>query len=566
MKTFRIITAIVLIVGLIGVFSAFSAEQTKQGKKEGIITDTPQSKDQKKGPATTMQAPAANLQSLPLTITRLYLKDGKVHVVIKKQGSERLSDEDYASTKLKVEASTLKKPLEWTLLEVDPRKHLNRFRREKDFNTGLAVTARVQVTATLYRGLWKTAKEETLAPAMAKVDVKTRMAAPAQKRDVVLPSEPVHLLDDWGGIRITSPDDEDVIDLSRDSTEPPINVVYSFTSPVPSGNITFTLEQIGLPAVAPPAFAEKTIWYRPPDDRLVGSDPPKSFSFRWNLHEDFRWDLPGRDGFYYIKARHENGAFGTSDTFTIDCPGEGGFHGGADLELVYPTRRGGEYFRDICGAIPVRFRIVGNYEAVPTRWLIWIYQIRDEEDRLVTDYGSRARLERELECEDYEDVDAGSVPYRECSVLFSLRNEAFACPLPCGTYKLAIQNVEWRSFMSDGTAGGFGLGICDAWIPIIITVERSLRAAYGEDIKIGDNINYNWAPRVFEATVHLMKGEEGEEEIIDTNEGCGDGPADSCGGSFPTDSLEEGDDYKVRVINPANPDNWVDSRTFTVRP
>jgi hypothetical protein len=184
MKTFRLITVMILVVGLIGVFSAFGAEQTTQGKKEDSLTESQKSKDKQKDTtpgSTAIQAPAANLQSLPLTITRLYLKDGKLRVVIKRQGSDRLSDEDYATTKLKVAASTLIKPLEWTLLEVDPQKRLNRLRREKDFDTGLAVTERTRVTATLYRGLWKTAKEGTLYPKMAKVDAKTPMGTPEKK-------------------------------------------------------------------------------------------------------------------------------------------------------------------------------------------------------------------------------------------------------------------------------------------------------------------------------------------------------------------------------------------------
>lgn len=193
MKTFRLITVMVLVVGLIGVISALGAEQTKTGNKGTPVTEKKESKDQKKVPApgsTTMQAPAAAVQSLPLTITRLYVKDGTVHVVIKKQGSQRLSDKDYAATKLKVEARTLKKPLEWTLLKVDPHKRFTRRnRREQDFDTGLAVTERVKVTATLYRGLWKTAKEETLSPTMATVAVKTRMGTPEKEdtsRDRVL--------------------------------------------------------------------------------------------------------------------------------------------------------------------------------------------------------------------------------------------------------------------------------------------------------------------------------------------------------------------------------------------
>jgi hypothetical protein len=586
MKTFKLIMTIVLIVGLIGIFSAFSAEQNTKGKKEDSLTESQKSKDKQKGltpGSTTMKAPAANLQSLPLTITRLYLKDGKVHVVIKRQGSDRLSDEDYANTKLKVEANTLIKPPEWTLLEVDPHKRLNQLIREKDFDTGLEVTERVRVTATLYRGLWKTAKEGTLSPMMAKVDVKTHKAAPGKKdtfrdqvlveretppgtaasekkmlapstgsvRDGVSPPEPVLLYDDSGGIRITSPKTDDIIDFSRDSTEP-ITVIYRVTNPdIPAGNITFNLSK-RFDDVRMTIVAETTISYVPPD--VLFEELP--LTLHWNVYEDMR-GLPGCDGQYSIRAAHENGAWGKSDIFTIDCPGEGGFHGGADLELVYPPERGAEYVWDICGPIPVRFRIVGNYEAVPTRWLIRIFQVRDEEDRLITDDRFRARLEREMDCEDYEDVDAGSVPYRECSVSFSLRNEALACPLTCGTYRIAVYNVEW-SYMYD-QSGSFGVGICDVWQPFIVVVER-------EDIRIGDNINYHWSPRVFEATVHLMKGDEGEEEIIDTNEGCGDGPADSCGGSFPTASLDEGDDYKVRVINPANPDNWGDSRTFTVSP
>lgn len=537
MKTFRLITVMVLVIGLIGVFSALGAEQTKTGNKGTPVTEKKESKDQKK-------APAAAVQSLPLTITRLYLKDGKVHVVIKKQGSKRLSNKDYAATKLKVEASTLKKPLEWTLLEVDPRKRLNQLMREKDFDTGLAVTERTRVTATLYRGLWKTAKEENLYPTMATVDVKTRMAAPQQKRDGDSPPEPVLLFDDRGGIRITSPDDDDVIDFSRGSIEP-MNVVYRFTrSDIPAGNLTFILIKVLTGRTI--RIAETIDSYTP------SSDGPEELSFSWNVYEDIR-DLPGCDAQYFIRAEHENGAYGTSDTFTIDCPGEGYAEGGADVQVVSPN--GGEYFDNPCGTIGVRFRIVGSYGAVPDLWGIRLSQWSDGDGRAVRP--AETILSMETTCEDYEDVDAGSVRYRECHVVMNLMATG-DCP-PCGSYKIYVYNAELGASMDDYSNISFGLGVCRTWAPISVDVQRSLY--YGEDIKIGENIRYRWAPvPVEESITQLMRGDEpiytNEDDVI---------TGDRYEGSFSTDSLVEGD-YKVRVTNGANSANWADSRTFRVRP
>ena len=527
MKTFRIITAIVLVVGLIGVFHAFSAEQTKQGKKEGIITDTQESKDKQKAPApgsTTMQAPGASLQSLPLTITRLYLKDGTVHVVIKKQGSKPISDKEYEATKLKVEASTVTKPLEWTLQQVDPQKRLNHLKREKDFDTGLAVTERIQVTATLYRGLWKTAKDETLLPKMAKVDVKTRMGAPAQKRDVVLPSEPVLLYDDRGGIRITSPTTDDVIDFSRDSTEP-IAVIYRVTNPdIPAGNITFTLLKI-FDGGRRTTVAETTISYIPPDVLFEGLP----LTLHWNVYEDIR-AVPC-DGQYSIRAEHENGAWGTSDIFTIDCPGEGGFEGWVDVDVVYPN--GGEHIWEGHGTI--RWRIVGQYDRAPGPWSIDLYR------------GDERELHIESDCEDHEDGRSGSVPYRECSVTFLEEGT------PAGIYTVRVSNGE----LSDESDAPFGIGISEEWTIIYVTAPAS---THGADIARGEDIPYRWdSSEPMRCRVHLVKGDR----IVDTIDPGGRSTAVGEGNFEGT--YETGDDYKVRAENEANPDNFGESRTFAIR-
>jgi hypothetical protein len=207
------------------------------------------------------------------------------------------------------------------------------------------------------------------------------------------------------------------------------------------------------------------------------------------------------------------------------------------------------------GRIGVVFRIVGNYGAVHDLWTILLVQTRDDENNTLSP--PENRYETEVECEDYEyeDVDSGSERYRECSIPLDLW-------VPEGTYQLAVCNAEGRgSYLCEFT-GGFGIGISLQWVDFQLAVEHS-SYGYGEDIKIGEDINYNYSPPV-PVTVVLMEVEEGDEDTIYTNEEdvCSH---DRCEGSFSTDSLDEGD-YKVRVINNENSDDRLDSRIFRVRP
>jgi hypothetical protein len=555
MKTLRLITAIIMVVGLIGVFSAFSAEQTNQGKKEGIITDTQESKDKKKAPApgsTTMKAPAAAVQSLPLIITRLYLKDGKVHVVIKKQGSKRLSDEDYANTKLKVETRKLKKPLEWTLLEVDTRKRLNRLRKEKDFNTGLAVTkARTRVTATLYKGLWKTAKQGTLSPKMAKVDVNTPAGTPEQKKGKTDqrfgPVSASRL-----PIEILTPSDGMVFNPGNT-----MHVRYRISTPTEAGEVIFRLYQDSTDV----KVAEITHYYEPSDlSRVdwneadmeptgiglgtgpVSMEPSEDDGEPLGIGDVvFAWTVPRGlppvdDNLYYVKARKDN-LLGTSATFRIEPPsegvvGEGGFEGFVDVEVVYPN--GGEHFINSMGTI--RWRIVGNYDRAPGPWSI---DLR----------GNEHEHHIESDCEDHEDSYGGAYPYRECSVHFIYRI--------AGTYTLRVSNGE----LSDESDAPFGIGISEEWRLIRVTAPTTTN---GADITRGGNIPYRWESYdPMRCRAHLVKGDR----IVDTNEASVFGVDSTTVGEygFYSDTLEEGDDYKVRVENEANSANFAESRTFAVR-
>ena len=143
MKTLRLMTALVLVVGLIAVSPAFGAKTTT-GQKENAVKETQGSQDQQKVPAqgpTSIKAPAASAKSQPLAIQKLYLKEGTVHVVLATTGSGKVRSGDYARVKLTVEMTGLKKPGEWTLLKVDPKRKLTRVRGTVDFDTGLEVKA-----------------------------------------------------------------------------------------------------------------------------------------------------------------------------------------------------------------------------------------------------------------------------------------------------------------------------------------------------------------------------------------------------------------------------------------
>jgi len=339
MKTFRLMTTMVLVVGLIAVFSASGAQAAK-GQQEKPVKETQESQDQQKAPAsgsTSIKAPAASAKSQPLAIKQLYLKEGTVHVVLATTGSAKVGAGDYAQVKLTVEMTGLKKPGEWTLLQVDPKRRLTRPRGTVDFDTGLEVKAGkeeklakqvkvgTQVKATLSFGLWKTTKQETLSPMTATAAVKTPVAAVEQNkgtthRRVSASRLPIEILTPHRG-RI----------FRRGQT---MHIRYRIITPTDAGEVTFRLLSTTHGEVA-----TTTHHYEPPDlsgvdwseaelepvgTGLLGTSEPDDGEPLGIGDVVLTWTLPSGDSLpygddYYLRA-HKGGLQGNSATFKIVPP------------------------------------------------------------------------------------------------------------------------------------------------------------------------------------------------------------------------------------------------------
>jgi hypothetical protein len=371
------------------------------------------------------------------------------------------------------------------------------------------------------------------------------------------------------------PNADAVIDLafSPDPDTETITVRYQNTDPLPPGEVTFSLVKAGTVTIC----AETTDTFAAAYERAGVVDVmPAGFEdiFHWDFQETFRRDLPC-EGLYYLRAEHENGAWGISDTFFIDCPGEGGvvsgdveedrgeggFEGFVDVEVVYPN--GGEHLWDEGSPWPIRWRIVGQYDRAPATWTIEYIQTRDDENRRPIS-GDECRKVLEKSCEDYEDHYGGAYPYRECRVMPTHIEWGYGPPR--GSYRIRISGTDLSGVeLSDESDAEFGLGPSVQWTETHVVVSSS---RYGENknFRIGGVIYFFFRPMDL-ATIHLMRGDE----ILDTTEeyrrvtSYGAYMRHYRQGSFPTDSLDEGDGYKVRVINNRNSADWEDSETFSIR-
>lgn len=349
MKTFRLMTALVLVVGLIGVFPAFGAKTTT-GQKENSVKETQESQDQQK-------APAASAKSQPLTILKLYCKEGTVHVVLATKGSGKVRYGDYARVKLTVEMTGLKKAGKWTLLQVDPKRRLTRPRGTVDFDTGMEVKAGKeekltkqvklgkQVKVTLSFKKWKTAKQETLVPMKATVAVKTRMAAVEQNKGTRLRRVSASRLP----IEILTPHRGTMFRRGQI-----MHIRYRISTPTEAGEVTFRL-------LSPThgEVATTTHRYEPPD--LSGVDWSEAeiepaglglgsgaVSLGASEPDDgeplgigdvvLSWTLPSGDSLpygddYYLRA-HKGGLQGRSATFRIVPPASLYSGTGIDVDVL----------------------------------------------------------------------------------------------------------------------------------------------------------------------------------------------------------------------------------------
>jgi hypothetical protein len=155
-----------------------------------------------------------------------------------------------------------------------------------------------------------------------------KMSAKGKLPDRQVP-EPVLLLDDSGGIRITSPRSGHVW-----HTGTAVTVTYRFTENAPSGPVTFSLFNRDVNRVV----AEKTHEYR----RSFG-DISETGTVSPSVDASFMWNLPDllRGSQYYLTAAG-CGFRGISDPFTVenltDLGGEA-----SGIEVLEP--RGGEIFR-----------------------------------------------------------------------------------------------------------------------------------------------------------------------------------------------------------------------------
>lgn len=82
-----------------------------------------------------------------ISIAKVYLKDGKVHIAVKNKGQGRLSALDYRQGE--VVLSYGGKIKSWSLRDVDPKGHLSRYGAEVVFDTGISLKQKERVKVSI---------------------------------------------------------------------------------------------------------------------------------------------------------------------------------------------------------------------------------------------------------------------------------------------------------------------------------------------------------------------------------------------------------------------------------
>ncbi len=276
-----------------------------------------------KEPATI--SPSAVQKDPALIIEKIYLKGNKIFVTINRKAGERVAPDDYSKIMMRVETS--KGARQWSLAEVDRKKILSGNSGKVEFDTGIVLEKGEMVKAVLSLGKWETSRRDNLVITAASAGTKpglskmtpskmteqgklpaqpsgqtTMMMARAINARSTTPTPTPRNLDDSGGIRVTNPGGGQI---QRPGDRVP--VMYTMLREVGAGPVEISLRKFGVTDT----FATGRIGYNP----AVGE-----VSTATSLTLPSRGLSPGAN--YYISAVHPE-AWGLSDAFTIQSPGEG---------------------------------------------------------------------------------------------------------------------------------------------------------------------------------------------------------------------------------------------------
>ncbi|HEX2966471.1 MAG TPA: hypothetical protein VHO84_11840, partial [Syntrophorhabdaceae bacterium] len=267
-------------------------------------------------------APGPMQAELAAVIEKISLKGNRVVVLL--AGKGKIAPEDYQKIILRVETS--KGPRQWSLSEADRARSLIAGTGRVEFDTGILLDKTEMVKGVLLFGKIEKPKQEMLVIASTPMAPAARLQAAAPERPRTSPPSPVPRLVDRG-IRILNP----TVDNHYYQGET-IYVFYQVSrAEVPTGNITFRMESIGMGAevgsVTIPAARNGLVALTPRADTPIA---------RYVI----TGEEPGSD------------AFGQSDIFYVD-------RNSARIDFIAPTR-GQEIPRD--GTLSARYQFNNRVE------------------------------------------------------------------------------------------------------------------------------------------------------------------------------------------------------------
>lgn len=318
---------------------SLAAEGVKKAP-ESSVSQTPANVE---GAAATASGKATAPVALPqpLIIEQILLKDARIHVVLKNTGDGALAADAYTTARLTIAIHGGETTKEWTLLQVDPTRRLGQTNGRIDFDTEIGMEKKGPVSVMLARGSWMTRRLAVVSPGIAAKHISpstsattpkkvpqaligkgrpirtadedragAAVATPGQARKSAAiagssPAEPVPMLNDAGGIRISTPAAPQIF-----APGDRMYVVFYMQRHLDEGDVVFHLYRSG---TGDHALSTKRVPYRPIEGEWSGT-------FHWAL--PVHGLPPGSD--YYIHAvQTSSGAWGTSDTFDIQPEGDG---------------------------------------------------------------------------------------------------------------------------------------------------------------------------------------------------------------------------------------------------
>ena len=185
LRKYLLVSLIVIAVYVGFIFPREACSQNSSGA--GQAQTNSKAAKTKTLPGQTL-SPTSSQDEYYLALEKIYLKNNRIHIVLKNTGAGKVPVKAYTAGKLGLKTKTFDK--KWTLRDVDPDQLLNKLTKIVDFDTKLILTATESAKVFLENLKGDKSKEVSLTPILPQAK---NIQDPVNKSMPISPPPPAHI-------------------------------------------------------------------------------------------------------------------------------------------------------------------------------------------------------------------------------------------------------------------------------------------------------------------------------------------------------------------------------------